>query len=605
MTEAKSMFQSKKIEDILLAQGLIKKEEMTALIQECQARKKSLIEVITEKNLLDETTLYKAMAAQHNYEFVDLRNFEVPRPLYSLLPVSLVKMQNLIPVKREANILTIATADPSNFLSIQSIRMITGLNVRLVVAQKSEILRLKSRILKEDGATSRSGKEMLVKKPQQFSRADADQGSPIKYVNINEIIEDLNLEFVTQIQEQTNLEEVFTESKQRPVIAFVNKIIIEAVRRQSSDVHIERTENACRIRFRIDGELYDLYSVEKEAHNSIVLRIKVISNLDITEKSMPQDGSFKLKIEGEFVDFRVSIFPSIYGQNVVIRVLNRKIIPLDVNKLGFLPKALELFREKINKPYGMVLVTGPTGSGKTTTLYSSLMSINDGRKKIMTIEDPVEFQLEGINQTQVFINKNDPAKSLTFARGLRSILRQDPDAIMIGEIRDPESAEIAINASLTGHLVFSTVHANHSIEIIARIKSLGVDVNLFMDSVNVVVAQRLVRKICPNCKTLVGNLEAEFQSLNMKPFDLEGSSIFKGTGCDLCSQSGYLGRIGIFEIFNLTDTIKENISSNQSIYKIKKLAMEEGLITLRSACIEKITLGETTLEELKTVSMED
>ena len=605
MTEAKTLFQAKKFEDILLAQNLIKKDDLAALVAECQARKKSLVEVITEKNILDETTIYKVLAMQHNNEFFDLKNFEVPRNLYSLLPVSLVKMQNLIPVKRETNILTVATADPSNFLSVQSIRMITGLNVKLVVSQKSEIMRLKARILKDDGMSSKSSPEVVVKKPVMFNRGDTEKGSPIKYVNINEIIEDLNLEFVTQTQEQVNLEEVFTESKQRPVIAFVNKIIIEAVRRQTSDVHIERTENACRIRFRIDGELYDLYSVEKEAHNSIVLRIKVISNLDITEKSMPQDGSFKLKIEGEFVDFRVSIFPSIYGQNIVIRVLNRKSIPLDINKLGFLPKALDIFKEKINKPYGMVLVTGPTGSGKTTTLYSSLMSINDGRKKIMTIEDPVEFQLEGVNQTQVFINKNDPAKSLTFARGLRSILRQDPDAIMIGEIRDPESAEIAINASLTGHLVFSTVHANHSIEIIARIKSLGIDVNLFMDSVNVVVAQRLIKKICPNCKTLVGNLEAEFQSLNIKPFDLGGANIFKGAGCDVCSQSGYLGRVGIFEIFNLTDSIKENISSNQSIFKIKKMAMEEGMITLRSACIEKISLGETTLEELKGVSMED
>ncbi len=607
MSENTISFQSKKLEDIILSMNLMKKEDISSLVNECQARRKPLFEAIIEKKLIDETNLYKALAIQSNLDFVDLKKFEAPKTVIGLLPSNLIKIQNLVPISREGNLLTIATSDPSSFFSVQSIRMITGLNVKLVVSQKTEIVRLKNKYL-DSSPVQRTQAESIPQKVFGTAIKSAevvDKKNQAKSININEIIEDLNLEFVTQSgQDQNDLEDALTESRQRPVITFVNKTIIEAVRKQASDIHIERAENVCRVRFRIDGELYDQYSVEKEAHDPIISRIKVIANLDIAERNMPLDGSFKLRIEGAFVDFRVSIFPSIYGQNVVIRILNRRVVPLDITKLGFTPKNLETYKQKITKPYGMVLVTGPTGSGKTTTLYSSLLQINDGRKKIITVEDPVEFQLEGIHQTQVFINKIDPLKSLTFAMGLRSILRQDPDVIMIGEIRDPESANIAVNASMTGHLVFSTVHANHAVEVISRVKSLDVDVNLFMDCVNVIIAQRLVRKICNNCKTLVENVEAEFSALQMQPIPLEGK-LYKGAGCDICSYTGYLGRIGIFEFFNITDTIKENISKTQSIFKVKKMAMEEGMTTLRDACLEKVNQGETTIEELKNISMED
>jgi len=607
MSENTTSFHSKKLEDIILSMNLMKKEDISSLVSECQARRKPLLEAITEKKLIDETSLYKALATQSNLEFVDLKKFETPKTLYGLLPANLMKIQNLVPIAREGSLLTIATSDPSSFFSVQSIRMITGLNVKLVVSQKTEIMRIKAKLL-ESALIPKTTAETIPQKTfgTAIKSADpVDKKMQAKSININEIIEDLNLEFVTQsTMDQSDLEDALTESRQRPVITFVNKTIIEAVRKQASDIHIERAENVCRVRFRIDGELYDQYSVEKEAHDPIISRIKVVANLDIAEKNMPLDGSFKLRIEGAFVDFRVSIFPSIYGQNVVIRILNRRVVPLDITKLGLASKNLETYKQKISKPYGMILVTGPTGSGKTTTLYSSLLQINDGRKKIITVEDPVEFQLEGIHQTQVFINKIDPAKSLTFAMGLRSILRQDPDVIMIGEIRDPESANIAVNASMTGHLVFSTVHANHAVEVISRIKSLDVDVNLFMDCVNVIIAQRLVRKICNNCKTLVENVEAEFNALQIQPIPIDGK-VYKGAGCDVCSYTGYLGRVGIFEFFNITDNIKENISTTQSIFKVKKIAMEEGMTTLRESCVEKVILGETTLEELKSVSMED
>ncbi len=607
MSENTTSFHSKKLEDIILSMNLMKKEDISSLVSECQTRRKPLLEAITEKKLIDETNLYKALAIQSNLEFVDLKKFEAPKTLYNLLPANLIKIQNLVPIAREGNLLTIATSDPSSFFSVQSIRMITGLNVKLVVSQKTEIMRIKAKFL-ESALVQKTPSETIPQKAfgTAIKSAEAiDKKMQSKSININEIIEDLNLEFVTQSSmDQSDLEDAITESRQRPVMTFVNKTIMEAVRKQASDIHIERAENVCRVRFRIDGELYDQYSVEKEAHDPIISRIKVIANLDIAEKNMPLDGSFKLRIEGAFVDFRVSIFPSIYGQNVVIRILNRRVVPLDITKLGLASQNLETYKQKISKPYGMILVTGPTGSGKTTTLYSSLLQINDGRKKIITVEDPVEFQLEGIHQTQVFINKIDPAKSLTFAMGLRSILRQDPDVIMIGEIRDPESANIAVNASMTGHLVFSTVHANHAVEVISRIKSLEVDVNLFMDCVNVIIAQRLVRKICNNCKTLVENVEAEFAALQIQPVPIAGK-VYKGAGCDVCSYTGYLGRVGIFEFFNITDNIKENISKTQSIFKVKKIAMEEGMSTLRDACVEKVILGETTLEELKSVSMED
>lgn len=604
MSEMTTFFQSKKLEDILVEMRLMKKEDIAALVVECQNRRKSLLEVILEKKLLDETSVYKALATQSNLEFMDLKNYEAPRLLFSILPINLLKMQNLVPVKKEGNILTIATSDPSSFFSVQSIRMVTGLNIKLVVSQKAEIIRIKTKIIDE---TTQAKSQIPERGAGLFGgpAGPAEKKTAIKSVNISEVIDDLNLEFVSSSPEQVNLEEALIESRQKPVMAFVNKTILEAVKKQASDIHFERMENNCRIRFRIDGELYDQYSIEREAHEAIVSRIKVVSNLDITEKSMPQDGSFKLKIEDSFVDFRVSVFPSIYGQNVVIRVLNRRVVPLDLNRLGFSPRCLENYKSKIAKPYGMILVTGPTGSGKTTTLYSSLLQINDGGRKIITIEDPVEFQLEGINQTQVVINKNDPTKSLTFSLGLRSILRQDPDVIMIGEIRDHDSAEIAINASMTGHLVFSTVHANHSVEVLSRIKSLKVDVNLFMDCVNLIITQRLVRRICPNCKTLVTDLAAEFENLKMVPVDFGDAKVYKGAGCELCSYTGYMGRLGVFEFFDISEKIKENISAEESIFKIKKIAIEEGLITLRDACVEKVKLGETTIEELKSISMED
>ncbi|MEZ7893431.1 MAG: GspE/PulE family protein [Candidatus Wallbacteria bacterium] len=608
MNDGKITFQPKKLEEIIVAMGLLKKEDADALTKECQSLHKSLLEVMLEKGIVDEANAYKALAAQHNYDFFDLKNYDIVSELKTLLPKNLVKMQNLIPVKREGSLLTIATFDPASFFSVQSIRMITGLNVKLVVSQKSEILRIKTNIL-ENRETVKQPEQTGGSLARRFfgigSKPEPVKSSTVKAVNISEVIDDINVEFVSSPDESANFEDISIESKKQPIITFTNKMILEAVKKQASDIHIEKNENNCLVRFRIDGDLYDQYSIEKEAHDSVISRIKVMSGLDITEKSLPQDGSFKLRIEGSQVDFRVSIFPSVFGQNIVIRVLNRRVVPLDVAKLGFSKQELDLYQNNISRPYGMILVTGPTGSGKTTTLYSSLLSVNDGKKKIITVEDPVEFQIEGVHQTQVFINKNDPSKSLTFAQGLRSILRQDPDVIMIGEIRDAESAEIAVNASMTGHLVFSTVHANHSVEVISRIKSLGIDINFFMDSVNMVIAQRLVRKICPACRILVDDLQKEFELYKMKPIDFGGARIYKGAGCQACGYTGYAGRSGIFEMFNLSDNIKENISQNQSIFKIKKLAISEGLVTLRDCCIEKVKLGETTIEELKSISMED
>jgi type IV pilus assembly protein PilB len=398
----------------------------------------------------------------------------------------------------------------------------------------------------------------------------------------------------SETEEQAAEEEL--EASDAPVIQLVNLIVHDAIRMRASDIHVEPYEKELRLRYRIDGVLHEMKAPPKKFQNAIISRIKIMSDLDIAERRLPQDGRFKITLNGRGIDFRVSSCPTVFGEKIVIRILDRGNLMLNLGDLGMDPEVLAGFEREIRAPWGMILVTGPTGSGKSTTLYSALNTINDPRKNIMTIEDPVEYQLHGINQVQVH-----PDIGLTFAEGLRSFLRQDPDIIMVGEIRDKETAEVAVKAALTGHLVLSTLHTNDAPSSINRLTNMGVEAFLVTASVNLIVAQRLVRRICENCKQ---SYEPPRELLNTLRLE-EGTMFSRGTGCERCLNSGYRGRVALYELLHLSDNMRDKIIEGISSSQLKRIAIEEGMITLRRAGLQKVAQGVTTIDEVLGVTAPD
>jgi len=407
-------------------------------------------------------------------------------------------------------------------------------------------------------------------------------------------IQDSEMEVVSDTDKDVDVADMKAMSDEAPVIKWVNALLQQAIRDRASDIHIEAFEYTIRVRFRVDGSLVEVSPPPRRLYAPIVSRIKILSEMDIAERRLPQDGRFKVKIEDRVVDLRVSIIPTVFGEKVVMRILDRSSLVLDLTKLGFEGDTLRIFNEQISRPYGMVLVSGPTGSGKTTTLYSALSTVNSPDVNIMTIEDPVEYQLSGVNQVQ--------AKSeigLTFAAGLRSFLRQDPDIILVGEIRDLETAEIAIKAAMTGHLVFSTIHTNDAPSTVTRLTDMGVEPFLVTASLNMVVAQRLVRRICPRCKeTYVPSKDVLQSFILPENVSKDNITFSRGMGCDFCNKTGYRGRVSLYEILVVTDIIREALIDGQSLIYIKKLARDNGMRTLRESGILKVLEGLTTLEEV-------
>ncbi|MBK5296386.1 MAG: type II/IV secretion system protein [Vicinamibacteria bacterium] len=520
-----------------------------------------------------ETAEARRLAERYRLEFVDMDQFHIDGELFRAIPADLMLRYGFVPCRRDGKALVIVVSDPRDLPMIDELSALLGTPVKVTVGTPSAI-------------------RGMLKKSESSQRVldDATEGFELQLLKDDENGEDsLTVERLT--------------SDISPIIRLVDSTIYTALQRRASDIHIETQEDGVHVKYRIDGVLQPaMRPLAKQFHSPIISRIKVMAELDIAEKRVPQDGRFKLRVPGKTIDFRVSIMPSVHGEDAVIRILDKESISeqfteLRLDILGFPEVELRRFRKYITEPYGMVLVTGPTGSGKTTTLYAALSEIKSIEDKIVTIEDPVEYQLRGI--TQIPINEK---KGLTFARGLRSILRHDPDKIMVGEIRDPETAQIAIQSALTGHLVFTTVHANNVIDVLGRFLNMGVEPYQFISALNCVLAQRLVRLICTHCKRPATVTAEMLQESGMDPALAGTARFYEGAGCIECGGTGYKGRTAICELLDLSDPIRDLILDRRPTSEIKKAAREEGMRFLRDSAVEQVLLGKTTLREINKVT---
>ncbi|MGZ4829144.1 MAG: GspE/PulE family protein [Candidatus Angelobacter sp.] len=518
------------------------------------------------------------MAARYRCEFVDLHDYHLDAELFKTVPVDLMFRYNFVPLEQNDSTLSIAIADPSKLMMIDEIGLLLNRRIKTKVATLVQI-------------------SEILKKTEQSQRVleEASEGFVLDVVRDDEGSGDENI----TIDRITGT----TDADVSPIIRLVDTTIFTALQKRASDIHVETESDSVVVKYRIDGVLTPaMQPMAKEHHSTIITRIKVMSELDIAERRVPQDGRFRVKYSGRLIDFRVSIMPTIHGENAVLRVLDKesmseKFRNLVLDVVGFDEEDLRKFRRYILEPYGMVLVTGPTGSGKTTTLYAALNEIKTDEDKIITIEDPVEYQIHGI--TQIPVNEK---KGLTFARGLRSILRHDPDKIMVGEIRDTETAQIAIQSALTGHLVFTTVHANNVVDVLGRFLNMGVEPYNFVSALNCVLAQRLVRMICTHCKAPVRYSDAELENFGLSPKEWRDVPFYDGPGCIECGGTGYHGRTAIHELLDLSDRIRELILEKRPSSEIRKAAHEEGMKFLRDSALARVKAGITTMKEINKVT---
>jgi type IV pilus assembly protein PilB len=523
----------------------------------------------------EEITQAKTIASRYRCEFVDLREVRIDHDLFHSVPVDLMFRYNFVPIHAQNGHLDIALADPRNLNLIDELSILLQKKLHVKVATLSQI-------------------SDLLKKTEQSQRV------------LEEVTEGFTLDVIGEEENQDetlSIDKLTADSDIAPVIKLVDTTIFNALERRASDIHIETRDQEVAIKYRIDGVLhYAMPPISKDWHSTIISRIKVMSELDIAERRTPQDGRFRVRYKTRLIDFRVSIMPTIHGEDAVLRVLDKesmseKFAKLSLEVVGFSEADLTKFRRYIKEPYGMVLVTGPTGSGKTTTLYAAVSEIKNDEDKIITVEDPVEYQIKGI--TQIPVNEK---KGLTFARGLRSILRHDPDKIMVGEIRDQETAQIAINAALTGHLVFTTVHANNVLDVLGRFLNMGVEPYNFVSALNCILAQRLVRIICTYCKAPVQYPDSYLVESGLNPDEWRDVTFYEGPGCFECGGTGFRGRTAIHELLDLSEHIREMILDKRPASEIKRVAREEGMTFLRESALEKARSGVTTLKEINKVT---
>ncbi len=527
----------------------------------------------SEADLVHEVANARRLAERYRLEFVDMEDFRLDQELFRSIPADLMLRYGFVPHRRDGSSLVIVVSDPTDLPMIDELSMLLGTPLKVTVGAPTAI----QAMLKKSESSQRVLEEATESFQLQLLKED-EQGD-----------ETLSVEKLT--------------SDISPIIRLVDSTVFTALQRRASDIHIETQDDAVHVKYRIDGVLQPaMRPIDKRFHSPIISRIKVMAELDIAEKRVPQDGRFKLRLKGKTIDFRVSIMPSVHGEDAVIRILDKESISeqfteLRLDILGFPEPELKRFRKYIREPYGMVLVTGPTGSGKTTTLYAALSEIKSVEDKIITIEDPVEYQLKGI--TQIPINEK---KGLTFARGLRSILRHDPDKVMVGEIRDAETAQIAINSALTGHLVFTTVHANNVVDVLGRFLNMGVEAYQFVSALNCVLAQRLVRLICTHCKRPSKVTPAMMHESGLDPDLAQSRTFYEGSGCIECGGTGYKGRTAICELLDLSDRIREMILDRRPNSEIKRVAREEGMRFLRECAVDRVLSGLTTLREINKVT---
>lgn len=547
---------NKRLGDLLVDAGLITNEQLKNALDKQKSTGKKLGELLIDDHIISETDMISVLELQLGIAYIDISKINIDPEIPKLINENLARRHILIPIKKENNKLILAMTDPLNIFALDDVSIATGLDVEPVTSSRLAIV---------SAIEQYYGKQRAEKAIAEFKR-QYDIGT------ISELSE-----------------EDINETDSAPVVRLINSVISQAVKLKASDIHIEPSESKIRIRFRIDGELQEVMNPEKSAHSAIITRIKIMGKMDISEKRIPQDGRVELFVDNKQIDMRISSIPTIFGEKIVIRLLDRENFLATKSGLGFSSQNLMLLDKLIKFPNGIILVTGPTGSGKSTTLYAILNELNKTRTNIVTIEDPVEYRLEGVNQVQV-----NTKAGMTFANGLRSILRQDPDIIMVGEIRDSETAQIAVRASITGHLVLSTMHTNDASSTVSRLVDMGVEPYLVSASVVGVIAQRLVRKICNQCKTSHISDIFEKELLN-KNVDVE---LFKGKGCSACNSTGYKGRIAIHEIMPVSRDIRTLIEKRASIDEIRKVATDTGTISLRESCMQLVLQGVTTIDEM-------
>jgi len=564
---------SNRIGELLVREKLISLQQLKSAQDQARQTNTSLGFQLARMGYISDQEITDFLSQQYRVQSIDLNEFEIDEEVLKLVNQDVCLRHKIVPVSRAGATLIVAMADPSNLHAIDDIKFLTGYNVEPVVASESAIL---------------AAVEQAYAAPE------------ISYDDIMEGFDEEDIE-VAGDEDEMNLMDLERASEDAPVIRLCNAILLNAIKKRASDIHVEPYERQLRVRYRIDGVLHQEMTPPIALKNAIASRLKIMSSLDIAERRLPQDGRIKLKLgKGREMDFRVSALPTIWGEKIVLRLLDKSNLQLDMQKLGFDSRPLEDFKWAISQPYGMVLVTGPTGSGKTTTLYSALSELNTVETNISTAEDPVEYNLMGINQVQMHEDIG-----LNFAAALRSFLRQDPDIIMVGEIRDFETAEIAVKAALTGHLVLSTLHTNDAPSTVSRMLNMGVEPFLVTASVNLVLAQRLARRICEDCRTQITVEDAVLADLGVKADQIPGFAVYRGSGCRTCNNTGYKGRIALYEVMVFTDRLKEMVLQGCSTAELKDEMIASGVNTLRMAGIEKIQAGMTTIDEVLRVSSAD
>lgn len=565
---------SRQLVDLLFKDKIINQIQLSEAVEAAKGGK-SYIRYLIEKKYISEAKLLPYLSQKFGLPSVNIAKMELTPEIIKLIPADLAKKSGVIPIQFNNGTIVVAVCDPTNLQHLERIRAATKFNIEAVLTTFSAF---DATQVKNYGGTAVVN---VAIESFRKEKKDDDSSSAIELVQIHDI--------------DSQSSEV-----DAPVIALVNGILTEAIKRMASDIHVEPYEKRFRVRLRCDGVLLEIAQIPLEMKRAVIARLKIMAKMDIAETRVPQDGRIKLKTSGKEIDFRVNSIPTLFGEKVVLRMLAKGNLQLDLLKLGFEQKQLDVFKKGIHSPNGLVLVTGPTGSGKTTTLYSALAELNQVAENLSTAEDPVEYNLEGINQVQV-----QKEIGLTFASVLRSLLRQDPDIVLVGEIRDYETAEVAVQAALTGHLVLSTLHTNDAPSTITRLMNMGVEPFLVVASVNTIVAQRLLRTICAHCKIEVSISKQELVQLGFSQEEAAKIKLYKGAGCPICNKTGYKGRIAIYEILDFSQTLKEMVLKGESIIEIKRQAVREGMKTLRNSALTKMAEGRTTLEEALTITMEN
>ncbi len=555
--------------DMLVKATLITKEQLAKALQQQETSGGRIGTNLVKLGFISEDDITSFLSRQYGVPSINLSHFEIDQIVIKLIPSEIAQKHQVIPINRTGNVLTVAMADPSNIFAIDDMKFMTGFKVEPVVASETSIKNAINKYYDSAGMVE----------------------------DIMKDFDDQNVEALREGEDTVNVAELGQAAEDAPVVKLVNLILTDAIKKGASDIHIEPYEKTFRVRYRIDGVLYEVMQPPTRLKAAISSRVKIMAQLDIAERRLPQDGRMKIKMAGREMDFRVSTLPTLFGEKVVLRLLDKGSLELDMTKLGFESHALTDFEGGLLMPYGMVLVTGPTGSGKTTTLYSALNRLNTTETNIMTAEDPVEYNLPGINQVQM-----KAEIGLNFAAALRSFLRQDPDIIMVGEIRDYETAEIAIKAALTGHLVLSTLHTNDAPSTISRLLNMGVEPFLVAASTNVIVAQRLARRVCQACKESAPVPAQVLLNVGFGPEEAGTIVPVRGKGCMSCSDTGYKGRVALYEVMLIRENIKEAILQGASVIELRELGRKNGMRTLREAGLQKIREGMTSLEEVLRVT---